>query len=516
MRTLRSVDTLRIAILAVVGLSSCKPATRPGLGDDDDGSDASTAPEAARGDGGNPFPCTSPTPVVVAGVDTGYDRCDSGVVRRRAIIDCPVAVPRAGVSEGCPAGDGGYQCTSDRDCSSQHGACFRLQTEFAGESCQCVPGCARDSDCGPDQICVCGDLMGTCEDALCRPGACGAGFECADYNSSPGCPGLAFACQASGDECATDVDCSVNTQCSFDTQAGARRCLPEDCAVGRPFLVDGESRLPPVASRDDWRLLPGVPRPVTGPARERLASTWLTIARMEYASIAAFARFALQLLAVGAPPDLVLGAQRAMADETEHARLAFGLASAYAGQPVGPGPLAVDACLDAVDLRAIVATVFAEGCVGETAAAIEAHEALAEASDPAVRAVLETIARDETVHAELAWRTLAWAIAGGGAPIRDAVRALANEAAIAIASETAGEPSLANGAAPDDGLPEHGVLGAAERTRIRRAAIERVVVPCIRELLAAPGLQSSRTGSDPRVISPFSCATASVPSTRSA
>ena len=82
----------------------------------------------------------------------------------------------------------------------------------------------------------------------------------------------------------------------------------------------------------------------------------------------------------------------AMADETLHARLAFGLAGAYAGEAIGPGRLAIDSCLDDRDLAAIIATVVHEGCVGETVAAIEAREAMDAARDPVVKDVLATIA----------------------------------------------------------------------------------------------------------------------------
>jgi hypothetical protein len=87
---------------------------------------------------------------------------------------------------------------------------------------------------------------------------------------------------------------------------------------------------------------------------------------MEHASIAAFARFALQLLAVGAPPDLVHGAQIAMGDEADHARLAFRLASAYAVRAVGPSALDIFGALDGFCIEQLVATLLREGCIGET------------------------------------------------------------------------------------------------------------------------------------------------------
>jgi hypothetical protein len=130
---------------------------------------------------------------------------------------------------------------------------------------------------------------------------------------------------------------------------------------------------------------------------------------MEHASIAAFARFTLQLLALGAPPELVADATRAMADETRHARLCFGLASRYAGHDVGPGPLDVGGALGAVTLLDVVELVVDEGCVGETAAALEAAWDAETAADPVERDVLSVIAEDEARHAALAVQFVAWA-----------------------------------------------------------------------------------------------------------
>src|SRR5688572_10054793 len=85
-------------------------------------------------------------------------------------------------------------------------------------------------------------------------------------------------------------------------------------------------------------------------ARERAAEYWANAGLFEHASVAAFARFALQLLALGAPADLVASAQAAMADEIEHARLCFGLAWRYRGRSVGPSALPIADCIGATDL----------------------------------------------------------------------------------------------------------------------------------------------------------------------
>ena len=144
---------------------------------------------------------------------------------------------------------------------------------------------------------------------------------------------------------------------------------------------------------------------------------------MEHASVAAFARFTLELLSLGAPAELVAASQRALADEIRHAKLCFGLATAYAGHALGPGPLSSEGALGAQSLDAIVETAIAEACIGETLAAVEAAEAAAHATDPSVRRVLLAIARDEKRHAELGWRFLSWVLDVAPASARPALRA---------------------------------------------------------------------------------------------
>ena len=65
---------------------------------------------------------------------------------------------------------------------------------------------------------------------------------------------------------------------------------------------------------------------------------------------------------------------------------------------------------------------FEEGCVEETLGALVASELAESENDPSIRGVLARIAEDETRHAELAWRTLAWALGQGGEPVTAAVR----------------------------------------------------------------------------------------------
>ena len=106
--------------------------------------------------------------------------------------------------------------------------------------------------------------------------------------------------------------------------------------MGRPFLIEGSARLAPAVHSAGWGNADLCEVTCSSSVtRARLADEWTRVALMEHASIAAFARFTLQLLALGAPAHLVEGSNAAMIDETNHAKLAFGIASAYAGENMG-------------------------------------------------------------------------------------------------------------------------------------------------------------------------------------
>lgn len=162
---------------------------------------------------------------------------------------------------------------------------------------------------------------------------------------------------------------------------------------------------------------------LTGAERAALGQRWQRLGQMEHASIAAFARFSLQLLALGAPSELVEACTQALADETEHAKLCFQLASSYTGQALGPGRLDVDGSLSQISLVEVVDLVIAEGCFGETSAALDALEAAETETDPVVRDVYAKIASDEQRHAELAFRFLRWALTQDAPSVRKRIAA---------------------------------------------------------------------------------------------
>lgn len=251
--------------------------------------------------------------------------------------------------------------------------------------------------------------------------------------------------------------------------------------IGRPFLVEEAPRTA-FAERADrgWSL--GVLAPDTAgldpEVRRALAAAWTADALLEHASIAAFSRFALELLAVGAPADLVIAAHKAALDEVRHARICFALAQGYAGAPIGPSAFPFDGAIAvSSDLASLAAATAREGCIGETLSAVLAAEQIARATDPAVRRALSAIAEDESRHAELAWRTVAWAIDRGGDAVRAAVVAVFEEAQRHVPGVPAGT------ALSPEILGSHGRLDAAATREALARALEEVVCPCFASLL---------------------------------
>src|SRR5262249_20073191 len=149
-----------------------------------------------------------------------------------------------------------------------------------------------------------------------------------------------------------------------------------DC-TGRPFLV-AEHALAAAArlGASGWGDA-DLPAPrvddLAPEARAALAAAWTRDGLGGDASVAAFGRLALELMAAGAPAELVTRAHQAALDEVRHARLCFALASAYAGAPVGPGAFPFAGSVEVVaDLAAIAARTAREGCIGETLASVHA------------------------------------------------------------------------------------------------------------------------------------------------
>jgi hypothetical protein len=195
---------------------------------------------------------------------------------------------------------------------------------------------------------------------------------------------------------------------------------------GRQLRRFGRVLLPRLRGNAGWTDA-GLPAIDATRAPAGLADQWRENAKTEHASVAAFARLTLDLMALGAPSRLVADSHRDALDEIRHAELCFAVARALDGRDVGPAPfpeaqrvgtlprvrsaalaqLAVDSLVDGALHEGVSARVIAK---------------LARRCDvPAIRAALKELAADEGRHAAHGWAVVEWCLDEGGAPVAGAL-----------------------------------------------------------------------------------------------
>ncbi len=171
-------------------------------------------------------------------------------------------------------------------------------------------------------------------------------------------------------------------------------------------------------------------------------------ASLEAASALAYARLGRELELHGAPERLLEGCGRARVAELRHARLLGRLAERFGVRPVTP-------TVERLPVRSLVDIALVnivEGFVRTTYGATAAQYRARSAEDADIRDVMVEIARDEFVHAELAFDVAVWLQAEIDpvegvwveSALREAVFSLARELDVEVApelTETAGVPS---------------------------------------------------------------------------
>jgi hypothetical protein len=203
-------------------------------------------------------------------------------------------------------------------------------------------------------------------------------------------------------------------------------------AWGRPLRIRGRQRHPELKEGSDWTRgdRPDAGRLDEG-TRRALEALWLHDAQKEHASVPAFSRISWMLAAVGAPAELIEWSHRAALEEIEHTRLCFALAAGYGGRSytVQPMPELLDGGLDlkGSPLGVLAAESLCDGCQLEDFNADVAAECAQGCEEPATRAVLERIAREERTHADFSWALVAWLLERDRARVQPTLeRALAS------------------------------------------------------------------------------------------
>ena len=422
--------------------------------------------------------CDAPQPA-----DAGFVTCGNGLVHRVARVECQNKLPEAPVT--CGVEPDTYSCdgSAREHCDDGSGG--------QAPPTSCKVGCLTDDDCASGELCRCGPMIGACVAAQCAVDAdCSEGYFCREVVTEHGIgcgAGTSFQCQLPSDTCSSPDDCDASAdpygvRCQPEQPGGPLVCQPvEGVACGRPFLVRGTARLAGRAETCDWAMPVDLDASALAHGtRSALAEAWRELGSMEHASVAAFARFTLQLLSLGAPHALVVESNRALADETRHAEACFGLATAFGAAATGPGPLDVRGALDRLTLEDVVVDTFLEGCIGETVATLEANAGLAEASFTAIRAVLQQIAEDEARHAALAWRFVAWGVAQ--APELAATLRQHFELELGRATQASQRLAECTPTTRAQDLTAGGIIDDSSRAALRVQALCELVAPCLAAL----------------------------------
>ncbi len=255
-------------------------------------------------------------------------------------LECGLGVPSFDVSA---CGEGGNRMRDDYSCGS---ATRQVPCDLTVDAGGAVPPLC-DSTRLPDELCA----------VLCWR----AGDRC-NVDGGPRCTG------------ASHVTCRVMTRARGRTVE-----CQDECPGGRRLGGYGGER---------------------STAEHPLGRFFARLAQLETVSIVAFGVLATELAHHGAPPDLVRRALSARRDEVRHARVTWALARRFGARPtrlVRAAKMAPRSLLEMAKENA------REGCVRETyGAAITAHQARA-ATDGEIARVMESVARDESEHAALAW-----------------------------------------------------------------------------------------------------------------
>jgi|GEM_PF-800156 len=196
---------------------------------------------------------------------------------------------------------------------------------------------------------------------------------------------------------------------------------------GRPMFAE----LEPESAWVDGTRLAGEHAP------SLVARQWRSNGCTEHASVAAFARLAVDLVALGAPPRLIEAAHGDALDELRHTQLCFSLARDLDGGTAGPASFPQVSKLRQirgprhVALARLAVESLVDGALNEGVSARVVAQLVHQARDPRVKDVLQVIARDEARHAAHGFDVLRWCLRSGGptvaAAVRGALRAIPSE-----------------------------------------------------------------------------------------
>ena len=223
--------------------------------------------------------------------------------------------------------------------------------------------------------------------------------------------------------------------------------------------------------------------------RAGLAAMWRARMVSEHRAVGIFQLYGLDLLAAGAPAEVLSLACRAALDEVRHAELFARLTTIYSGVPETPPPgippLSEDPTIPIDHQVAREALHLSVG--SETFSAVLLAEKREHAEDPVVRDVLGVVIADEIHHARMGWAFLAALLEGAKA---DEMHALLQRELVPLFDDLTaamfGDPR----ALPEPGVVPaerplaraHGWMSTRDEYALYREAIDEVWIPGLRQM----------------------------------
>ncbi len=207
--------------------------------------------------------------------------------------------------------------------------------------------------------------------------------------------------------------------------------------------------------------------------RREVGCTWRRRAHEELKASMAFAVLSRELLEVGAAPEAMARAARAVADEVRHAELCRALASRYLAEDVAwPPAVHVDTAPLGADPR-VKASLHAVtlACINETIASVFIEASHEVATAPSARAVLGLVLADEVEHGRAGWVYLSSVRDDG--PIMEAVQSQLGHLVRTVSACWFDDAAITL----PDGAPEHGLLSNEDTHRCVVTALRDIVIP---------------------------------------
>lgn len=194
---------------------------------------------------------------------------------------------------------------------------------------------------------------------------------------------------------------------------------------GRQLRRFGRVLLPGLRLSPEWTTQTLLIDATDAPAG--LADQWRENGKTEHASVAAFARLTLDLMALGAPPAMIAAANHDALDEIRHAELCFSIARALDGRAESPAPFPAAQRAGTIPRSRTLALAnlavgsLVDGALHEGVSARVIAKLRDRCAVPAMRTALQEIAADEGRHTAHGWAVVEWCLDEGRMSVANAL-----------------------------------------------------------------------------------------------